>query len=497
MSDVSDTELLRDYVRQSSETAFAELVRRHINLVYSAALRHVGIAAQAEEITQAVFIILARKAGRLRESIILEAWLFETTRLTALSFLRGERRRQFREQEAYMQSTLQEPTSDPVWQQLSPLLDEAVMRLARHEREAIVLRYFKDQSMGEVAAALNIKEPAAQMRVGRALEKLRKDFLKRGVSSTTAIIAGAVSVHSVHAAPVGLAKTVSTLALAKGAVVSTSTLTLVKGALKVMAWTNVKTAIAVSTGILLVGAVAVPVTLKEISNHREEAAWAQITRAINTQNLKLLRTLPPIVSIRSSQFYPGIDDKLVGGLNDKMLGLGVPAPGVFGHAFNIIRDRIINQELLPAGRYDFASMTPNHPSEALQAAAEREFDVTATMEGLQTNVLVLTVAWPDAPGLKSSTVSRSYWSHPNWRSGHVKFEKASMFMFTYALERQYGIPIVDETGLTNSYDINIKWDRSNMDPDVNTVEQLLLNQLGLKLAPDVQPVQMLVLEKAK
>ena len=108
MRDSSDMELVRDYARLNSEAAFAELVQRHINLAYSAALRHVGNAAHAEEITQAVFIILARKAASLRPDCILEGWLHETTRLTALSFLRGERRRQFREQEAYIQAHIQQ-----------------------------------------------------------------------------------------------------------------------------------------------------------------------------------------------------------------------------------------------------------------------------------------------------------------------------------------------------------------------------------------------------
>ncbi len=274
MSDVSDMQLLLDYARQNSEAAFAELVRRHVNLVYSAALRHVGIATQAEEIAQAVFIILARKAGRLREGLILEAWLFETTRFTALSFLRGERRRQFREQEAYMQSTLRQSDSDPAWQELSPLLDEAMMRLARKEREAIVLRFFKERSLGEVAAALKIREPAAQMRVIRALEKLRSYFLKRGISSTTAIIAGAVSANSVHAAPAGLAKAVSAAALAKGAAASTSTLTLVKGALKIMAWTKTQTVVATAVGILLVAGVAA-LTVTKIQDHRTLPAGRQ------------------------------------------------------------------------------------------------------------------------------------------------------------------------------------------------------------------------------
>ena len=93
MPEVSDMELLRAYDRQGSEEAFAELVRRHINLAYSAAFRHVGIAAHAAEITQTVFVMLVRKAASLRPDTVLEGWLYETTRLTSLSFLRGERRR--------------------------------------------------------------------------------------------------------------------------------------------------------------------------------------------------------------------------------------------------------------------------------------------------------------------------------------------------------------------------------------------------------------------
>src|SRR5476649_1705899 len=168
MHDVSDMELLRDYDRQRSEAAFASLVQRHINLVYSVAFRHVGIAAQAEEITQAVFIILARKAASLRPDCILEGWLHETTRLTALSFLRGERRRQFREQEAYMQSTLQETNDASTWNQLAPLLDEAMSRLGKKDRDAVLLRFFKEQSVREVAVTLQVNEAAAQRRVLRA-----------------------------------------------------------------------------------------------------------------------------------------------------------------------------------------------------------------------------------------------------------------------------------------------------------------------------------------
>jgi RNA polymerase sigma factor (sigma-70 family) len=193
MRDSSDIELVREYARQGSEAAFCELVRRHLNLVYSAACRHVGLPAQAEEITQAVFVILARKAAGFRSHTVLEAWLYETTRLTAISFLRAERRRQFREQEAYMQSTLGQE-SESVWRQMAPLLDEAMMKLGGGEREAIVLRFFQGQSLREAAAGLHITEAAAPKRVSRALEKLRKHFARRGVSSTTVIIAATLAV---------------------------------------------------------------------------------------------------------------------------------------------------------------------------------------------------------------------------------------------------------------------------------------------------------------
>lgn len=251
MSDVTDMELLQDYARRGADDAFATVVQRQVNLVYSAAFRHTGVAAHAEEITQAVFVILAQKAAALRPDTILEAWLCETTRLTSLRFLRGERRRQRREQEAGMQSTLNEPNDPALWTQLAPLLDDALARLGRKDREAVVLRFFKDQSLGEVAAAMNVTEAAAQSRVHRAVEKLRKMFAQRGVVLTAAAIAGTVTANSVQAAPAGLAGAISAVAAAKGAAAGGSTLTLVKGALKVMAWTKVKTTVVVGAVLLL------------------------------------------------------------------------------------------------------------------------------------------------------------------------------------------------------------------------------------------------------
>src|SRR5471032_3691741 len=254
MTEADDIELLREFAENNSEAAFAALVGRHVNLVYSTALRSVGNSHSAEEITQAVFIILARKAKTFSRQTILTGWLHQTTRLTAANFLRTEIRRQHRESEAFMQSALSETDSE-TWTQIAPLLDDAIARLGGRDRNAILLRYFENKSAREMAAALRVDEPAAQKRVTRAVEKLRAFFAKRGVTLTAAAIAGAVSANSVQAAPVGLAATV-TAAAAKGAAVSASTLTLIKGALKIMAWTKMKTAIVVGVGILIVGGIA-------------------------------------------------------------------------------------------------------------------------------------------------------------------------------------------------------------------------------------------------
>ena len=269
---MSDMELLRDYNRQGSEEAFAALVQRHINLVYSVAFRHVGIATHAEEITQAVFVILARKAASLRPDILLEGWLYKTTRLTSFSFLRGERRRQFREQEAYMQSTLQESAGASAWNQLAPLLDEAMSRLGEKDRDAVMLRFLKEKSLCEVAAALRVSEAAAQRRVLRAVEKLRLFFTRRGVVLPAAVLTAAISANSVQAAPVALAKSVTAMAITKGAAASTSTLTLIKGALKIMIWTKAKTAIVAGAAVILAVGTVTPIAVHVVHQREAEAS---------------------------------------------------------------------------------------------------------------------------------------------------------------------------------------------------------------------------------
>jgi hypothetical protein len=181
---------------------------------------------------------------------ILSAWLYRTTRFAAADALKSQRRRQRREQEANMQSTLLSDQTDAAWQQLAPLLDDAMAKLGERDRTALVLRYFDNKTAPEIVAALQVTEDAAQKRVTRALEKLRGLFAKRGVTLSATLIAGAVAANSVSAAPVEMAVKFSVVA-AKGAATATSITTIINGTLKIMAWTKAKTIIVVTVGVLL------------------------------------------------------------------------------------------------------------------------------------------------------------------------------------------------------------------------------------------------------
>jgi RNA polymerase sigma factor (sigma-70 family) len=268
-------DLVREYAGDNSQAAFAELVRRHINLVYSVALRYTRNETDAQDIAQAVFIMLAQKAAKLRPATVLTGWLYESTRYISMNLLRTRARQQAREQEAYMQSTLDEAPPD-AWKQLEPMLEEAMTRLSEGDRALLALRYFQNRTGAEAAAAVGIEEWAARKRIERAVEKLRKFFARRGIVFSAAAVAGAISANSVHAAPAALAQAVTAAAFVKGAAAGSSTLTLIQGALKIMAWSKAKTAVITGVAILLTAGVAT-VGIKTIRAHRTQpdihGAW--------------------------------------------------------------------------------------------------------------------------------------------------------------------------------------------------------------------------------
>src|SRR5881409_2207929 len=217
--------LLAEYVQTGSEAAFRELVTRHINLVYSAALRLVeGDTHRAEDVAQTVFVDLAGKARALSPDVMLGGWLHRHTCFVAAKTMRGERRRQSRERQAVEMNVLQD-NSGADFSSIAPILDEAINELSDADRTAILLRFFEQRDFRSVGESLGSNEDAARMRVNRALEKLQSLLKHRGVTTSAAVLAGTLSANAVQVAPIGLAVTISSAAISGAGIAATSTAT--------------------------------------------------------------------------------------------------------------------------------------------------------------------------------------------------------------------------------------------------------------------------------
>lgn len=245
-----DAELLRRYAEERSEAAFAEIVRRHLDLVYAVALRKVGRDAHlAQDVAQQVFMDVARKAPALARHPVLTGWLFTSTHYAATQLVRAEQRRRAREETAEIMNALlrSEETAPAIdWEQLRPVLDDLVRELSERDRAAVLLRYFEGRPLAEVGARLRISEEGARARVDRAVEKLRIALARRGVTSTAAALGLVLAEQVSAAAPVGLVSSVTKVAL-QGAAVMGGGAAAGVSLLQFMSMTKLSTAILVIT----------------------------------------------------------------------------------------------------------------------------------------------------------------------------------------------------------------------------------------------------------
>jgi uncharacterized protein (TIGR03435 family) len=461
MPDANDMDLVREYATRNSEPAFETLVRRHVSLVYSVALRQVGNPGQAEEITQAVFLILARKAARLRPDTILPGWLHETARFASASFLRGELRRQRREQEAYVQSKLQESTTDPAWEQLAPLLDEAIGQLGKSDRNAVVLRFFQNKSAREIAAALNVHESAAQKRLNRAVEKLRAWFLKRGV---------AVS--------------------AKGTAISSSTLTLIKGALKIMALTKAKSAVVIGAVVLLTGGITTLVVDKVVYKN----SWADNPKYWETDSRVLGKVPAGVFIFRPTRFTNGGGGVWAG---DRMVAKNYSVGDLVDNTYGFSQVRTVFPPDMPREHFDVMSTMTGGSTTLVKNKLQKRFRLTAHPETRDTDVQLLKVQNPNPPGLKPH-VGNDRNSSSMGGKGIIKIQNQQLSRFVGGtIESRAGVPVLDETGLTGHYDLQLQWQRGPGESDKDAFVRAVREQLGLELVPATRPIEMLVVEKAK
>ena len=314
---MDDAELLRRYAANRTEDDFAELVRRHVNLVYSAALRQVnGDAHLAQDVTQEVFTDLARKAASVASHRVLAGWLFTSTRFAAAKAVRGERRRHAREEEAQlMQELNRDPAAQLDWARVRPVLDEVLGELADADREAILLRFFENRDFASVGEKLNMNDNTARMRVDRALDKLRAQLERRGVTSTTVALAAALANQAVVAAPAGLAAAVTGAALS-GAGVAAGTAA--GGGLIATLMSMTKLQVGITSALAIAGATGFALQAQSNTQLRDEAAALRQQNAATAQaraeNDQLKRTANEVAELKQ-------DDAELKRLNDEATAL--------------------------------------------------------------------------------------------------------------------------------------------------------------------------------
>lgn len=290
----TDSELLQRYVVRGSQEAFREVVGRHVHVIYFTALRRTdGQTQLAEEVVQDVFSALAANAARLSGYYSLVGWLFVATRFAASKALRGERRRSLREQEVYhMQHDDRGLTSvAETWQQIRPAIDGLLDDLPDRDRTAVLLRFFENRSFAELGAVLDVSEDAARMRVDRALTKLAKSLKRRGIVSTSSLLASALATQAAVTAPATLVNSVS-LAVASGAVTSTGLSILYF--LSVMSTSKTILSVA-AAALVLAGAFGV---YQLSQRHSVEAALAITTEQVQATTAQLRNSEQAMSALR-------------------------------------------------------------------------------------------------------------------------------------------------------------------------------------------------------
>ncbi|HEU5078557.1 MAG TPA: TonB family protein [Opitutaceae bacterium] len=249
LSELTDGELLRQFCRVGDQQAFTVFVHRHFNLVYSVAIRRVGGDDHlARDVAQSVFEAALKKAPAIAEHRVVASWLYTSACFAAAKAVRAEQRRRRRESQAEtMEGNVTASAHDTEWARIRPEIDVAMATLKARDREALLLRFFEGRTLAEVGQHLRLGENATRMRIDRALAKLRSALNAKGVTSTAAVLAGALTSYGVLPGPAGLAQAVASTALAGG---------VGAGAVGLFSWLAMNQAAAVSAISILAAASA-------------------------------------------------------------------------------------------------------------------------------------------------------------------------------------------------------------------------------------------------
>jgi RNA polymerase sigma factor (sigma-70 family) len=286
---MTDTELLRLFITENSNTAFAQLTTRHAGLVYAAALRQARSTALASDITQAVFLDLARHARKLRADTHLPSWLITVTRRTAIDAIRRESRQRIREQTSAELAAVNASHNTPSSvSDLAPVIDEALDTLSDTDRRAVLLRFFENKSFREVGIHFSTTEASAQKRVSRALEKLRTQLARRGIATSAILLAAQLPLHASATLPATLATTLAAPAfLATATTLITTAVTFTQTLLMTATQkTVITTALVLAVAGLIVEGVFIAKQSREIGGYRHEQASYQLQLALLRDQLR-------------------------------------------------------------------------------------------------------------------------------------------------------------------------------------------------------------------
>ncbi len=357
MSD--DRELLREYASNGSERAFAELVTRHLDLVYSAAVRRLGDAHLAQDIAQIVFTDLARKAPSLPPDVVLPGWLHRATLFAATDMIRSEHRRRLREKAALESQAPQDRETQ--WDDLRPHIDIALHQLSSKDRNALLLRFFGERSWREIGEALGVQEDAARRRTERALASLRSWLNRRGIATTAEALSTLLAAHGLEAAPPGLATKLAAASLAaasSGPAAGTAHFAIKLLHLILMS----KTKAAIIAGLIAL-AVATPFAIQQYASARRLQPQAperlQIGRTVAKGNWRDAGTDTPLASLETilwSMTHSQAD------LYSKLTSAAKDSPQPPPAALKEIADRNA-EKIEPAQNITVQSVNPRSPGE--------------------------------------------------------------------------------------------------------------------------------------
>jgi RNA polymerase sigma factor (sigma-70 family) len=302
--DASDEQLLQDFVRRKSDEAFNQLFSRYVNLVYRAAIRQVRDPHSAADVTQATFIVLARRAPHI-SSKYLPGWLLMTARFCARDVLKQQTRRIRHEHEAAMMRPTISQTVDPLETEIAPFLDEAMSRLRDRERTVVTMRFLQNKSLSDVAAAMGTSTNAAQKAVSRSLDKLRQMLLRKGVVLPSTVVLSAVLIQeSAHAAPLGLSVPLTHS--------SVEVFSIAKGAMNIMRWAKIKFAAVITAALLVTGSAGVAVLNRTLAASTDAPAQSQSPQpAISPRDKNLVGFNSPFLELVGCRIKQSLQLQLI------------------------------------------------------------------------------------------------------------------------------------------------------------------------------------------